>query len=81
MKDFLIETLKLEEKIRRGALLKDYYSGQITWLQYCAENEKLVATVKAITEEAQVKPSFRNELESNLYPLDYWYKKSITNKS
>ena len=32
MKDFLLETIKLEEKIRHGALLKDYYSGAISTL-------------------------------------------------
>ena len=75
MKDFLLETIKLESKIRRGSLLKSYYSGQITWLQFMAEAEKLQAIEKAVTEEASVKPSFRNELEGQMYPLDYWIKK------
>lgn len=80
MKDFLLETIKLEEKIRRGSLLKQYYSSQITWNQYVTESDKLSATVKAITEEACVKASFRSELENHLYPLDYWYNKGVTNK-
>lgn len=75
MKDFLIETLKLEEKIQRGALLRKYYGSQITWLQYCEQSDRLTATVKAILEEASVKPSFRSELEKEIYPLEYWYNK------
>lgn len=72
MKDFLLETIKLEEKIRRGALLKDYYSGKITWLQFCAEADKLESIAKVLAEEATIKPDFRKELESHIYPLDYW---------
>ena len=76
MKDFLLETMKLEAKIRHGALLKSYYNGTITWLQFMAEAEKLSATLKALSEEANVKPTFRAELEKETYPLDYWFKKS-----
>lgn len=76
MKDFLVETIKLEEKIRRGALLKDYYGSVITWGQYLAEAEKLKAVVKALTEEASVKATFRAELEKETYPLDYWLRKN-----
>lgn len=75
MKDFLLETIKLEEKIRWGALLKNYYAGIITWSQFLAEAEKLKAIVKALSEESSVKPAFRNELEKELYPLDYWIRK------
>lgn len=76
MKDFLTQTIKLEEKIRRGNLLKSYYSGMITWGQFVAESDKLKSTVKALTEEAAVKTTFRNELEKEMYPLDYWMNKN-----
>lgn len=76
MKDFLLETIKLEGKIRRGSLLKDYYSGVITWNTFLQEAEKLQAVEKALTEEASVKASFRTELEKEMYPLDYWIRKS-----
>lgn len=75
MKDFLLETIKLEGKIRRGALLKDYYSGVITWTQFMQDAEKLQAIEKALTEEASVKAAFRSELENQMYPLDYWIRK------
>lgn len=76
MKDFLVETIKLEYKIRLGNLLKDYYGQTITWGQYLAEAEKLKGIVKALTEEASVKPTFRTELEKEIYPLDYWLRKN-----
>lgn len=75
MKDFLLETIKLEGKIRYGALLKDYYNGNITWNTFMQESEKLQAIEKALTEEANVKPQFRTELENQMYPLDYWIRK------
>lgn len=76
MKDFLLETLKLEEKIRRGALLKDYYSGKITWMKYTEESDKLSALVKALSDEAIIKADFRATLEKEVYPLDWWYRKN-----
>lgn len=75
MKDFLLETIKLEEKIRRGALLKDYYSGKITWLKYTEESDKLSATAKSLSDEAIIKPDFRQILESQVYPLGWWFSK------
>ena len=75
MKDFLVETIKLEGKIRRGSLLQDYYSSKITWNQFLTEAEKLQAIEKALTEEANVKATFRAELEAQMYPLDYWINK------
>lgn len=75
MKDFLIETIKLEGKIRYGSLLKDYYASRITWNQFLTEAEKLQAIEKALTEEANVKANFRAELEGQMYPLDYWINK------
>lgn len=75
MKDFLLETIKLEEKIRRGALLKDYYSGKITWLKYTEESDKLSATAKSLSDEAIIKPDFRAILEGQIYPLGWWFAK------
>ena len=75
MKDFLLETIKLEGKIRYGALLKDYYAGNITWNTFLQESDKLQGLEKALTEEANVKPQFRTELENQMYPLDYWIRK------
>lgn len=80
MKDFLLETIKLEEKIRRGALLKDYYSGTITWLQYCDEVSKLASVVDLLSEQSNINPDFRAILEQQMYPIDFWVRKN-TNKS
>lgn len=72
MKDALEETLKYESKILYHKLLRDYYKGNLTWLQYKQEESKVAGIVKALTEEADVKPSFRAELESHTYPIDWW---------
>ena len=72
MKDALEETLKYESKILYHKLLRDYYKGNLTWLQYKQEESKVAGIVKALTEEVDVKPLFRSELESHTYPIDWW---------
>lgn len=73
MKDILEENMKYEGKIRYNSLLQDYYKGSLTWLQYKEEVAKVGGAIKALLEEADVKPPFRTELESHLYPLDWWF--------
>lgn len=80
MKDFLSETIKYEEKIRKGSLLKDYYAGTITWLQYCDEVSKLASVVDLLSEQSNVNADFRAILEQQMYPIDFWVKKN-TNKA
>lgn len=72
MKDILEENIKHESKIRYNSLLQYYYRGSLTWLQFKEEVAKMNGAAKALLEEADVKPSFRTELERHIYPLDWW---------
>lgn len=73
MKDILTEVMKLEVKIMCLNALQDYYKGKITFLQYQEEVSKSSSACKAILEEADVKPSYRSELESHSYPLQWFF--------
>lgn len=69
MKDLLNEKVKLEIKIQNIILLEKYYSGKLTWLQLKDEQARIGASAKAILDEADVKPSYRSDLESREFPL------------
>lgn len=69
MKDILEENMKYEGKIRYNSLLQDYYKGSLTWLQLKDEQARIGASAKAILDEADVKPSYRTDLENKEFPL------------
>lgn len=69
MKDLLTEKIKLEEKINYVILLEKYYRGKITWIQFKEESGRIKTSAKALLEESDVKPSMRNDLENQDFPL------------